>query len=145
MVCAAGPTAHATSLSCSWRALRPCCRLASERRVHARVGRAHKLFVQVRDDDAGGGPDEGRLLRCVTENISAGGLAVTVLEQMAPGTRVELWINVHDKEARFLLSGQVRWCTPSSHEGLHDAGIELDHASSEELAEWAAMWSDPDA
>ena len=112
----------------------------SDRRVHSRIGRAHKLFVQVRDE-SGGEPEEGRLLRCVTENLSAGGLAVTVLEEMAPDTRVELWINVEDKEARFLLGGLVRWCAPSSYDGLYDAGIELDEASTEELAEWAALWS----
>ena len=40
------------------------------------------------------------------------------------------------------LSGHVRWCAPSSYNGLYDAGIELDDASTEELAEWAALWSE---
>jgi hypothetical protein len=110
---------------------------AAERRVHSRLDRVHKLFLQVADD----GVDAPRLLRCACENVSPSGLGLTVVDPLVVGTRVELWVNVEDLGARFLLGGTVRWCRPAAYRGLSEIGVELDRGRSEEMERWISLWA----
>lgn len=110
----------------------------SDRRAFGRLDRVHKLFMQVIDDGSGG---ESRLLRCTCENVSAAGIAITLVESVPAGARVELWINVDDRDQRFLLGGVVRWCRPAVHRCLHEIGLELTDGPIDELRSWEALWS----
>ena len=109
-----------------------------DRRSHARLDRVHKVFVQVVDAEQ---QPTGPLLRCTCENVSATGIGLTLIEPVPAGSQVELWVNVDDVEARFLLGGVVRWCRPAVHRCLYEIGIELTRGAGEEFDRWVELWA----
>jgi hypothetical protein len=105
----------------------------ADRRINRRRSRDERLLVQV--VSAVGAPElAGATLPSRTCDVSAGGLGLWLDRELAPGVRLELWVNVSGLPGKFFLCGEVRWSRPVAPDYLH--GIQLIPVPGDDLARW---------
>lgn len=106
---------------------------SDERRTARRRSRDERLLVQI--VSAVGAPElAGATLPSRTCDVSAGGLGLWLGQPLAPGVRIELWVNVSGVPGKFFLCGEVRWSRAVAPDHLH--GIELMPVPGDDLARW---------
>lgn len=104
-----------------------------ERRISRRRSRDERLLVQI--VSAVGAPElAGATLPSRTCDVSAGGLGLWIGQPLAPGVRIELWVNVSGVPGKFFLCGEIRWSREVAPDFLH--GIELVAVPGDDLARW---------
>ena len=105
----------------------------TDRRTSRRRSRDERLLVQI--VSAEGAPElAGVTLPARTCDVSAGGLALWLDRPLAPGVRLELWVNVTGLPGKFFLCGEVRWARAVPPDYLH--GIQLLPVPGDDLARW---------
>lgn len=106
---------------------------ADERRTNRRRSRDERLLVQI--VSAVGAPElAGATLPSRTCDVSASGLGLWLGQSLAPGVRIELWVNVSGMPGKFFLCGEVRWARAVAPDYLH--GIELMPVPGDDLGRW---------
>ncbi len=103
-----------------------------ERRRTPRLPRHETLFAQV--DIAADGGGTRRTVRCLSADLSGGGLRLRTDEAMTPGATTDLWVRLESLGRNFLLRGRVRWVDASQGE----AGIAVIWAEGTDYWEWQA-------
>ncbi len=104
-----------------------------DRRVHLRALRADRLFVQTRAAETAA----RRTLKCVTADVSRGGLQLAVDEYLAKGEIVELWLNLTGAKRNYYLLGTVRWCR--AEDDRFRLGIRLQDAPGTDFKAWRKL------
>jgi hypothetical protein len=105
----------------------------ADRRTNRRRSRDERLLVQV--VSAVGAPElAGATLPSRTCDVSSGGIGLWLDRELAPGVRLELWVNVNGLPGKFFLCGEVRWARPVAPDYLH--GIQLIPVPGDDLARW---------
>jgi hypothetical protein len=111
-----------------------------ERRAHERV--AQKGYISVTVESAPDAPNlEGKVFRCTTRDLSAGGLLMVVHSRVPIGTTVRVHVVFTDPEAEFEHIGRVAW-VKSVHEDFlesHSIGIEILRSDGNTTLDWAEM------
>ena len=106
---------------------------AREQRTFPRRAVAERLFVQVVACAI-----EPRLTG-ITFSASAADMSASGVRARAPralpvGTLVDLWIDIHGRDGKFFLAGEIRWT--DLDEAGHLIGIELRQSAATDIADW---------
>lgn len=110
----------------------------SEQRTSQRRSRDERLLVQIVSADAA--PElAGATLPARTCDVSSGGLGLWLEQELAVGSRLELWVNVTSVPGKFFLCGEVRWSRHVPPDYLH--GIQLLPVPGDDLARWQGCFS----
>lgn len=105
----------------------------ADRRTNRRKSRDERLLIQIVSADAA--PElAGATLPSRTCDVSVAGLGLWLDRGLAPGVRLELWVNVSGMPGKFFLCGEVRWSRAVVPDYLH--GIQLVPVPGDDLARW---------
>ena len=112
--------------------------VTDNRRIDIRGAREERLFVQVKSCESE--PElENTTISCSTMDVSASGMRLSVVENLALDAKLELWIEIKGCPGKFLLHGLVKWCRP--HSGEFICGIELvDDGEVSDMGDWQDLF-----
>ncbi len=114
-----------------------------ERRAEARYERREDLSIKVAFSSQN--PELlGKTLGSESVDVSASGLRIVLNQAVEVNSILDVWVNLHDKNKRFFLTGNVCWCKELEDSDSYQAGLML-HESAEEvtdLTDWQALFDE---
>ncbi|MGC1952487.1 MAG: PilZ domain-containing protein [Gammaproteobacteria bacterium] len=105
-------------------------RLACEERLFVRIVSSHPNVLL-----------EGKTIHCSTQDLSEGGLRLSLEERVPVGSTLQLWIKVADYPGTFLVNGIIRWVREQSP-NVFLSGVELRDDPRDEIRGWERMVAD---
>ena len=103
----------------------------TDKRAATRHVRAEEMLVKVLSADIDADVD-GRIYKCASADVSAGGLRLHSSVPVTQGARLDLRLRAGD--VRFVLTGLVRWAQPEGDGCV--AGVEVDAAAGDDIEAW---------
>ena len=113
---------------------------ASERRCRQRLKRDDRLFIQV--IAASKNPSlVGQTFYCEAVDASEKGLQLSVNQDVAAASEVDLWVDVESSARKYFLRAVVRWCREQDSEShSYQLGIELQEQQKTDYEEWQLLF-----
>jgi len=113
-----------------------------EQRKHLRLPVETRTFIELVSARVGE-DDSGRLVTCRTENISRGGLQVTLEEAVTVGAILQIGVELPGANSPLYLAGEVRWCRPNEGDPdqPYSAGFKLLNSEGSDLQRWVELLS----
>ena len=110
-----------------------------EKRRHPRIHFKGTVFVEL--NSPGGSQDAMEDIRlCETLDISAGGLALSIYEQLTVDTILPIGVELYEEEDILHLTGRVAWCLPDPDTAdLWRAGFEILNSNDSDIQAWRAV------
>lgn len=112
--------------------------ISSDRRREPRLDREERLFIR---QVSSSNPDfEQAILRGKTVDLSAGGLCLISSKEIPAGTRLELWVELQGRKAKFMLNSAVRWCKRKEGTEAWTVGVVLVDVPGSDWSRWQLMF-----
>lgn len=115
--------------------------LEGDQRASLRILSEDRLFLQVVEC-----PEEpgrvGTTLCCDAENYSAGGIQFLADLDLAPGTRIDLWIDIRNRPGKFFLTAEVVWSQTTPSRRTTRVGARFLPNNVSDLGEWLRFQQD---
>jgi hypothetical protein len=112
--------------------------MPGERRREPRLEREERLFVK---QVSSGNPEYGQsILKARTADLSAGGLRLIASREIPVGTRLELWLELSGRRAKFFLASDVCWCEQAEDDETWSLGVALKEAPGSDWSQWQLMF-----
>ncbi|MBM4206200.1 MAG: hypothetical protein FJ194_18990 [Gammaproteobacteria bacterium] len=124
----------------NFNSVRFCARPASDKSMHPRIESQDRLFTQiVLSTETPESVD--KTLSCHAVNLSVGGIQFRSATPVAPGTLLDLWVDVSNRPGKFSLSGEVRWSSPTGEIGDQGReqwliGVQLKSGAATDILDW---------
>ncbi|WP_144395495.1 PilZ domain-containing protein [Pleionea sediminis] len=109
-----------------------------ESRKEQRVDKQETVFIEILATSAES--DSGLVVKCATQDISRTGIKVNSNFPITVGAYLELLIDFESTAARFLLTGEVKWCRQIDSEPTYECGFELLEAEHSDIQLWQAQF-----
>jgi Tfp pilus assembly protein PilZ len=136
----ANPNTPAGNNVINFNSVRFRARPASDKRMHPRLESHDRLFTQIVLSTET--PETvGNTLSCHAVNLSVGGIQFRSATPVAPGTLLDLWVDVSNRPGKFFLSGEVRWSRPTGEiddQGREQwfIGVQLKSGAATDILDW---------
>jgi Tfp pilus assembly protein PilZ len=112
--------------------------MPSDRRKEPRLEREERLFIK---QVFSGDPEYGQaIFKASTADLSAGGLCLIASREIPEGARLELWLELRGRKAKFFLVSEVCWCKQAEDAETWSLGVALKDAPSSDLSQWQLMF-----
>ena len=89
--------------------------MPEQRRKHLRLPLESTTFIELLSPRLGQSTS-GKMVTCKTQNVSRGGLQVTLDEEITVGAILQIGVDLAGADGTLYLAGEVRWCLPSKDE-----------------------------
>lgn len=111
------------------------------RRKAPRIPRRERIFVRIVGSDRH--PElNGTIARCITSDLSSGGLRLVLDYPVEVDSLLDLWVKVPEHPGTFLLTGRVRWFAAGELEEERILGVELvtdGEAELDDRSDWTGL------
>jgi len=111
-----------------------------EQRKHFRIPVASRTFIELVSPFVDN-TNESKLVACETQNVSQGGLQVTLEEKLTIGAILQIGIDLPDETDILYLAGEVRWCVKDSDDDQAPwfVGFKLLNANNSDIERWTTL------
>ncbi len=110
----------------------------SDSRKEVRVDKQEVVFIEILSTSVD--DDSGLVVKCSTQDVSANGLKVTSSYPVSVGAFLELLVEFSEGSAKYLLTGEVKWCHQTSADPTYQCGFELLQAEHSDIRHWQRLF-----
>ena len=113
--------------------------MSEQRRTQLRLPIESTIFIELLSPPLGQA-ESGRMITCISVNISRGGLQVILEQEITVGAILQIGVDLPGAEDTLYLAGEVRWCLPRRDaQCAWIAGFRILNADNTDIERWVAL------